>query len=296
MNDNMQMLERKPIPLNFPQTFLPERRLLAKLLAFAAEGGHGEKTVISEQTGIPTGESTGKVEPMIYYCQGMGLVTAYRASGAWHLGLTMMGSVVLREDCYLSEPQTLWLLHLMLCRRLDSSSPAVGVADVWFTLFAESYFRLGTNFSQQDFLNLLMERHGTKSYTKSLVGVTIRTYLEDSCLGMIAALRLQGTGDGVSVERCSAPTSRSYYPAYATYLYLVWDELFADENQLALDRLARESRCFVLMGWDDVAINRWLEWMVDKGLIQLDRYTGATMLLRLRTTEQVVNNIYSELI
>lgn len=290
------MLECKPVPLNFPQTFLPERRLLAKLLAFAAENGRGEKTVIGEQTGIPTGKDTGKVEPMIYYCQGMGLVTANRESGEWQLGLTALGRVVFQKDRYLGESHTLWLLHLMLCRRLNLASPPTGVADAWFTLFAESHFRLGTNFSQQDFLNFLIERHGEKSYTKSLAGVAIRTSLEESCLGMIMALRQQGSGDDAIVERCSAPSERSYYPVYAAYLYLIWDELFADENQIALDRLAGESRCFVLMGWDDVAINRWLEWMVDKGLIQLDRYTGTAMLLRLRTTEQVMGDIYSELL
>lgn len=290
------MIERKSLPLNFPQTFLPERRLLAKLLAFAAENGRGEKTLIGEQTGIPTGKDTGKVEPMIYYCQGMGLVTANRESGEWQLGLTVLGRVVFQEDRYLGESHTLWLLHLMLCRRLDLASPATGVADAWFTLFAESHFRLGTNFSQQDFLAFLIERHGEKTYTKSLAGVAIRTYLEESCLAMITALRQQGSGDDAIIERCSVPSERSYYPVYVAYLYLIWDELFDGENQIALDRLAKESRCFILMSWDDAAINHWLEWMVDNGLIQLDRYTGTAMLLRLRTTVQVVNNLYSELI
>lgn len=295
MTAKKHMMERKSLPLNFPQTFLPERRLLAKLLAFAAENGRGEKTVIGEQTGIPTGKDTGKVEPMIYYCQGMGLVSAYRESGEWQLGLTVLGRVVFQEDRYLSELHTLWLLHLMLCRRLDLASPPTGVADAWFTLFAESHFRLGTNFSQADFLNFLIERHGEKTYTKSLASLIIRNYLEESCLGRITALRQQGSGDDALFERCSAPSDRSYYPAYTAYLYLIWDELFAGENQIALDLLSKESRCFVLMSWDDVAINRWLEWMVDKGLIQLDRHTGTAMLLRLGTTAQVVSNIYSEL-
>lgn len=83
------MVEHKLSLLNFPQTFLLERRLLAKLLAFAAENERGEKTVIGGQTAIPTGKDTGKVEPMIYYCQGMGLVTV-RESGEWQLGLTAL--------------------------------------------------------------------------------------------------------------------------------------------------------------------------------------------------------------
>jgi hypothetical protein len=52
-------------PFNFPQTFLPERRLLIQLLPFAGQGGSGNKVEIGAQTAIPTGASTGKVESMI---------------------------------------------------------------------------------------------------------------------------------------------------------------------------------------------------------------------------------------
>ena len=62
------------LPANFPQTFLPDRQLLNQLLRFAAEGGGGDKqeTRFGAATGIPTGQSTGKVEPMIHYAHGMG--------------------------------------------------------------------------------------------------------------------------------------------------------------------------------------------------------------------------------
>ena len=38
----------EPLRLNFPQDFLPERILLSRLLAFAAEGGVGDKMQISD--------------------------------------------------------------------------------------------------------------------------------------------------------------------------------------------------------------------------------------------------------
>ncbi len=161
-----------PLPLNFPQTFLPNRQLLAKLLAFSANNGSGNKETISAATGIPTGKSTGKVNPMIYYAQGMNLIR-------------YMGKVILREDPFLSELQTLWLLHLMLCRRYGLVLPARGIADPWFALFSDSGFRLGHCFTQTDYLAFLKERHGdeSKGYLKSLTGVVLRSYLEESCLG-----------------------------------------------------------------------------------------------------------------
>ncbi|WP_230874737.1 DUF4007 family protein [Methylomonas sp. LL1] len=281
------------LPLNFPQTFLPERRLLAQLLTFAQKGGSGDKVSIGAETGIPTGKSTGKVEPMIYYARGMGLITVNKTSSHWQLGLTSLGSIVLQEDPFLSEPQTLWLLHLMLSRRFTLSSPASGVADAWFALFAEGGFRLGSRFTQASFLNFLIDRHGEKSYLKSLAGVVIRSYLEDSCLGHIDVL--QSTEDEFFIRQ-SAPLETSFFPFYATFLYLVWDELFISENQISLDHFSQETRCFSVMAWDDAMVARWLDWMADKGIIQVDRYTGTPMLLRLQETNQVVSNSYSELI
>lgn len=281
------------LPLNFPQTFLPERRLLAQLLTFAQKGGSGDKVSIGAETDIPTGKSTGKVEPMIYYASGMGLITVKKDSSFWQLGLTSLGHIIFQEDPFLSEPQTLWLLHLMLSRRLNLSSPPSGVADAWFALFAEGGFRLGSNFTQMSFADFLIDRHGEKSYLKSLSGVVLRSYLEDSCLGHIDVLQQT---EKESFIRQSAPLERSFFPFYASYLYLVWDELFTCEDQIALDLFSQETRLFSLMGWDESMVARWLDWMTDKGIIQIDRYTGTPMLLRLQKTHQVLSNSYSELI
>lgn len=74
------LLDLQPLPLSFPQSFLPDRDLLARLLRFTAQGGSGSKD-ISAETGIPTGASTGKVEPMIRYAGGMGLIKAEKDLG-----------------------------------------------------------------------------------------------------------------------------------------------------------------------------------------------------------------------
>ena len=281
------------IPLNSPQTFLPERRLLSQLLPFAKQKGQGDKVSIGAETGIPTGESTGKVEPIIYYALGMGLINAAKVSGAWQLDLTPLGIVVLQEDPFLSENQSLWLLHLMLCRRNTLKTPATGIADPWFALFAEGGFRLGECFKQSDYFDFLVDRHGDISYLKSLASVVIRSYLEESCLGHIGVL--QQTENDLVVRQI-APVTREFFPVYTSYLYLVWDELFPEDNQISLDSFSRETRCFLIMGWTEPMIANWLDWMVDNGMVQVDRYTGTPMLLRLKSTLQVLTATYSELI
>lgn len=53
---------------SFHQTFIPERHYINALLKFAAKGGQGDIQAISECTGIPTGQSSGKVAPILDYC------------------------------------------------------------------------------------------------------------------------------------------------------------------------------------------------------------------------------------
>jgi len=288
-----------PLPLNFPQTFLPNRQLLAKLLAFSANNGSGNKETISAATGIPTGKSTGKVNPMIYYAQGMNLISARKAEGEiWQLDLTYMGKVILREDPFLSELQTLWLLHLMLCRRYGLVLPARGIADPWFALFSDSGFRLGHCFTQTDYLAFLKERHGdeSKGYLKSLTGVVLRSYLEESCLGNMAALQQEKAGKEPLFIRQSAPTETGFFPVYAAGFYQIWDELFPGETQLALTDFSIKTGFFSVLGWNEAIVMRWLEWLVDQGLIQMDRHTGSAMLLRLCETDAVLEQIYSGLV
>lgn len=296
----------RPLPLNLPQTFLPERRLLAKLLSFIADQGSGDKEAISAATGIPTGKSTGKVEPMIRYAQGMGLVNAEKAASQWQLSLTPLGETVQREDPFLSEPVTIWLLHLMLCRRCGRSTPTRGIADAWFALFADSDFRLGSHFTPAAWLDVLIERHGQKTYLPSVASVVLRSYLEASSLACssstLSPLTIAGNQTGrfqfqdQGIIRQSAPVEKRFFPAYAAAFYLNWDALFTGEPQLALDEFANQSRFFTVLGWDDMAISRWLDWMVDQGMLQIDRHTGTPMLLRLRETDFVVNGIYGELV
>lgn len=284
----------KALSLSFPQTFLPDRDLLARLLRFTAQNGSGSKEAISGETGIPTGASTGKVEPMIRYSEGMGLINAKKAAGGiWQLDLTSLGRIVFQQDAALSESLTLWLLHLLLCRRCGLASPATGVADLWFVLFAEGAFRLGKRFIQADYLAILQERHGNKKTLKALSSLVMRSYLEPWAFGGIGALRKE---EEHCFVRQIAPFKVNYFPAYTAYLYLLWDELFADRVQLAFDEFAGQTRFLALTGWEAAQIAGWLDWMATHGSVQLDRHTGTPVLLRLQSTEQVLAKLYDGLI
>jgi hypothetical protein len=290
------MARDRPLSLNFPNTFLPERSLLADLLRFAHLDGAGDKSEISEKTGIPTGASSGKVEPIIEFAEGMGLIEAERKNNIWHLRPDKLGKIILQEDEFISEPLSMWLMHLMLCRRFPEEDPVIGIADAWFSLFASGSFRLGRDFDQPTFQDYLSERHGSKNYLKPLSSLVIRTYLEPSCFGPIDALKTEDR-DGVTFfVRQVAPVEPSFFPGYSAYFFITWDSLFPDARQVEAEEFFNMSFLQALLGWDQVKMSTWLDWMADRGLVQLDRQTGGTLVLKLRDTSSVVSEIFDDLI
>ncbi|KKO48133.1 hypothetical protein VT06_13370 [Arsukibacterium sp. MJ3] len=284
------------LPLSFMQDFKPERRLLSLLLQFVKASGVGDKSEISEATGIPTGDSSGKVEPIIYYAIGMGLITASKEYGVWELKLTLLGNQILNEDPFLSECVSLWILHLMLCRPLsaeDLVSSDSGVVDPWFTLFSLSEIRLGTSFTASDYSIFIEERYGASASRKRMSKVILGSYEEDSCLGLTKAITLNSS---MNYFRSKAPQEVEFFPVYAAYMFLLWDEFFAGQKQSSLNEFFSRTRMLTVMHWTDKEMRHWLNWMSDSEMIQLDSQTGESIALRTASTADVINLIYSELI
>lgn len=286
----------KALPLSFSQSFLLDRDLLARLLRFASNNSGGSKEAISLETGIPTGKSTGKVEPIIQYAQGMGLICADKENGVWRLSLTTLGQAVFAQDAALSEPVTLWLLHLMFSRRSGLTNPAIGIADAWFTLFAEGPFRLGKHITQAGYLAFLHERHGDKATLKTLSVLVLRSYFEPRAFGGAGILQEFTDNGEYGYVRLEAPFQTHFFPAYATYFYLLWDELFSDREQLGFDEFSVQTRWSALLVWEESKSAMLLDWMADRGLVQLDRHTGVAVVLRLLLTEEVVAKLYDGLV
>jgi len=233
---------------------------------------------------------------MIHYAQGMGLIRANKEKAVWRLSLTTLGQTVFAQDAALSEPVTLWLLHLMVSRRSSLTNPAIGIADAWFALFAEGSYRLGKRFKQANYLAFLQERHGDKALLKTLSSLVLRCYFEPRALGGACILQASADDGEHCYERLEAPFQTHFFPAYAAYFYLLWDDMYADREQLAFDEFSVQTRWQALFTWEESKSAMLLDWMADRGLIQLDRHTGAAVILRLQSTEQVVVKLYDGLV
>lgn len=267
------------LPLTFHNTFAPEVPYLSKIMGFAAGRGQGNKNDISEATGIPTGTSSGKVEPTINYAQGMGLIQVERMrNSGFVLSLTDLGEEVFEQDRYLKEDITQWLLHLMFCRR-------EGGAEAWYKVFAEGDLPLGKRFSSEDISKYLHTK-------KENVSPLWRMYSNESGFTLCRVLE-EESGFWV---RGVAPESSDYFYAYAYFLLFLWEEHFPKDQQVAISGFEATTKAFSTLGFQEGEANVLIDWMASSGFVKIDRLTGEPLLLKLAGANKVIKSLYDNLV
>lgn len=269
--------------LSFHQTFIPERRYISNLLRFVAEPKEVNLEEVANATGIPTGESSGKVEPTLYYAKGMGLLTLSRGEGRrWAVCISPFGSSVLEEDPFMSEGLTQWLLHLQLCRKR-------GGAEAWFAVFAEGDLALGKSFTDEELKAYLVARYGKRS---NIVGPLVKMYTSETSFLACGALTAE---DGL-IRRLPAPCNTTHFPGYGYLFFSLWDTVFPGVQQVCLEDFERKASFFAASGWDLSQVNRFVDHLADEQLLKIDRQTGNALLLRTCSAERLLKDIYINLL
>lgn len=271
-----------PLPVNFHKTFVPERRLIAALLEYAAKGKSGTYAEIAADTGIPMGKSSGKVPAVLDYARGMGLIDLEpgRDRSIRKLSLTAFGKVVFDEDRLLGRTITQWLAHLHLCL------PDTGAA-AWYKVFAEGRTTLGGSFSAQQLEDYLVSYFGPG---RNRTGPLIRTYLDDAALARASVLRRQSD----IVIREKAPLLDEFSLPYAAFFLSLLQDRFADQFQITVTDLNEKVRCFDSCLWGDSEMADALALVERTGFISIDRQMRPWILERRADANQVWVRIYDE--
>lgn len=270
------------LPVNFHKTFVPERRLIAALLEYTANGKSGTYMEIAAETGIPMGKSSGKVPAILDYARGMGLVDLEPGTdrSIKKPSLTAFGKVVFEEDRLLGMGITQWLAHLHLCL------PDTG-AIAWYKTFAEGRSTLGSSFSPQQLEEYLVSFFGPG---RNRTGPLIRTYLDDTAFGRASVLRRQSD----IVVREKAPLLDEFSFGYAAYFLSLLQDRFAGQFQVTVTDLNEKVRCFDSCLWGDSEITEALALVERTGFISIDRQMRPWILERRADGNQVWVKIYNE--
>ena len=254
------------LPLNFHQTFIPERRYIAALLDFVALGKKGSYADIANETDIPMGKTNGKVPAILNYAKGMGLVEVDRPEkgGVYSPSLTSFGRIVYLEDKYLGEKVVQWIVHINLCRADIGSK-------VWNALFAEGG-SLGNRFRYDDLESYLSVKFGSGN-KKGRVGPLIRTYTDDAALYRAKVLNAsdEKTSSGTIISIHKAPLVEIYALAYGALIAELFETYFANQTQVTVNDFNTVSKLFDICRWDKFDIEKVLRHIEERGLFTIDR-------------------------
>lgn len=268
--------------LNFHETFKPERQYIGSILNVANMPGAMTIQEISNHTGIPNGDSSGKVVPHIRYAEYMGLIEVVKSSKDEYLfNRTKLGEVVYREDEGLQEKLTITLCYAMLLREKNDN------AFIWRQTVKEILPDYRNEISI-DILIKELERELDRKLSKD----SFRPF-KMSIMDLFDELNvLVVNGDKIECK-CAIYDKELIY-LYAYILLEYWDDVFPEEEEISSIQLMK-LRFGKIFGWDEQKEYEVLEHLSDKGMIRLNRQLVPYTILRLVEKESVMEKLYSEL-
>ena len=116
------MDNKKKVNLNFHKTFTPDFDYIAKIVQISDNCEGLTKEEISEVTGMPTGVSSGKVEPHIIYAYFMNLINFEKKCGKYCIYSTNLGGLIKNEDPYFLESLSKLICHYFLTSKIYGAS------------------------------------------------------------------------------------------------------------------------------------------------------------------------------
>ncbi|MFT4144308.1 MAG: hypothetical protein QM644_07600, partial [Mobilitalea sp.] len=268
------------VNINFHQTFKPKRQYISSILNVANSTSSMSVKDISACTGIPNGQSSGKVEPHIYYASYMGLIEYEKKESLISLTRTKLGETVSIEDPGLQEKLTILLCHAMMMRD-------VGGADIWNAVFKRilPMYRSGI---KKEILIRELEQLFDRKVNKKNFAPFIGSYEE-----MFACINILSI-DAECIKANSLLFNNEFLYLYTYILFEYWDELF--DNQEEISSIQLEALNYgKVFGWDMQTEYELLQHLSDKGLLRLNRQLMPYSILRLVDKDAVLGKLYSEL-
>jgi hypothetical protein len=268
--------------LNFHQSFAPEIEAVSRIVSLAdSDAGFLTKEEISEKTMIPTGKSSGKVEPHIYYAAAMRLITFEKADRKYECKLTPLGRLIHLEDPYLVENISKLVLHAFLADKYSA-------ATLWSYIFNEFIPKVMPKFKNEQIQNAI------ERYFSSNVNLTpFRTcYSSDLSLGDLELIGLEDKGYEVQPHRIS----RENVFVYGYVLLGKWEEILSDRSEITFDEI-RDVLCFDKpFLWGERQLRDALDLMQDAGLIKINAQLSPITIIKNQNSSFCLDNMYSLLL
>lgn len=263
--------------LNFHQTFPPTADGLSRLTLDCPVGETLTKEQISEKTGIPTGKSSGKVEPYLAYAEYMGLLTDTRQNGKHLITRTELGSTIYRQDPGFQENVTLFVCHFRL-------TSAFGGAPLWSAIVRNILPRYPSG-ADEATLRVELER---------IFGIAPKLGpFYSSYAGMFQPLGVLERGGGVTKLHAHSFRQELLY-AYAYGLLYDWECQYPGQSEITARDIASLSS-FAALGWNAAQAYDALERLAEARILRFNRQLTPYIVTKLLDADTTVSRLYDAL-
>ena len=272
--------------INFHQTFKPEKQYISALLRLSKTEPSLTPKEISLETGIPMGESSGKVIPHIEYARFMGLLDYEKKDGqkifSFHLFLSDFGNCVLKEDAGLRENLTLLAIHSMLVRKN-------GGAPIWSEMFDFIFPKYHGSVKVENAIEELNFIFGNR-VTKKNFSPFVNSYSD-----MFSKLSFFNTDSEMLSLSFESFVEKDFVWLYGFILFTYWNELFSGRIEITAYEFS-ELKFGQKINMDSQKEYAVLELLGEKGIIRLNRQLNPYTILRTCTEQVLIQHLYSELL
>ncbi|TWT27255.1 DUF4007 family protein [Planomicrobium sp. CPCC 101110] len=269
--------------LNFHQTFAPETEALAQLLRVAsANNEYHTKEEISSLTMIPTGESSGKVVPHIYYATAMNLINFDKKENKYSLSLTALGEVIYEEDPFLTEDLSKIICHYEVANKY---APTI----LWSYLFNRYIPLSGNIFSQNSLSNAV-----TREFESAKVNLSpLRSfYTAERSFASLNILSI----DGEEFTILPHPINRVYRYVYAYLLLKNWEAQLPKQSEITFTDLTDALGFGNPFVWNEHTVMEVLELLQDQGVIVVNRQLSPITIIKQVSANYCLSKLYDFLI
>jgi hypothetical protein len=267
--------------INFHQTFYPNFDYIGKILEISDISEGLSIDDISQRTGIPTGVSSGKVLPHIKYAEYMNLINVVISDGLYEISKTDFGNIVYNEDSYFSESISRLLCHMFL------TSPAIG-AGLWSFIYRSLQFRYGEVVKKEVIESDIEEFFGKSTKLSAFNS----SYINANSFGN---LNLLGIDEG-AIRFLEFSYEDEYFYAVLYSLFVELTNKDANRTEFTSVELFNDIKWNYSVNWSEKRAMEFLEESSDKGWITLNRQLSPTTIILRKSTKELLEKIYSELI
>ncbi|UEL46435.1 hypothetical protein [Terrisporobacter hibernicus] len=279
------MDKKQSTNLNFHASFCPDFEYIAKIIQIADQYEGLTKEEISEITGIPTGTSSGKVEPHIHYAKFMNVIDVEKESARYKIKSTNLGRTILSEDPYFLED-----ISKLICNYFLTSKSCGAI--MWNKIIREIPERYGNEIKESLITKDLYEEFGIQIKLTAFRSC----YNSEKSMATLKFANIEEQQEDNIIKLNKNIYNDENIYVYAYTLISELEKLDNTRKEFTINEVLQDISWGKGFIWDEEVSILVLEKLNDLSIINLNRQLNPITIIINKNSEDIIDSIYSLLI